>query len=136
MRLLFISLFISTLCFGQYYNVYTGDNKYKWTPTTIDVYGGLYWPTDELPKAGTISEKQLKVLSDAIKAKSIYGSDTLKVDSLEIKSISIKELESYLQRISIVAMKQFDLTEKAKYDNIFKELQAIYLEADKKRKQK
>lgn len=92
MRLLFISLFISTLCFGQ------GDTL-------------------------------LHTNSKQIGYKSA-------IDSLDMKVVSMKELESYLQRISIVAMKQFDLTEKAKYDNIFKELQAIYLEADKKRKQK
>lgn len=92
MRLLFISLFISTLCFGQNGSLATNDKR--------------------------------------------IGQNAIKIDSLDEKTISIKELESYLTRISIVAMKQFDLTEKAKYDNIFKELQAIYTEADKKRKQK
>lgn len=57
-------------------------------------------------------------------------------DSLDIKTISIRELEGYLLRINTVAMKQFDLTEKVKHENILKEIQAIYAEADKKRKEK
>ena len=57
-----------------------------------------------------------------------------KSDSSAIKVISIKEFEAYLQRINQVAMKQFDLTEKAKYDKIFEEIRSVFIEADKKRK--
>lgn len=60
--------------------------------------------------------------------------DTAKVDSLDLKVISIRELESYLQRIDLAAKKQFDLTEVSKYQKILKEIQSIYAEADRKRR--
>lgn len=56
------------------------------------------------------------------------------IDSTDIKTISFKELNQYLTRINVVAMKQFNLTEQNKYNEILKELQAILQEADKKRK--
>lgn len=56
------------------------------------------------------------------------------VDSMDLKVISMNEFNLYLERISIVAMKQFNLTEKSKYDAILKELLQIQAEADKKRR--
>lgn len=63
---------------------------------------------------------------------SICFGQTEKIDT--IKTISIKELTEYLTRVNVVAMKQFNLTEQNKYNEILKELQAILQEADKKRK--
>ena len=51
-----------------------------------------------------------------------------------VKTISVKELTEYLERVNLVAMKQFNLTEQNKYNEILKELKAILQEADKKRK--
>lgn len=58
------------------------------------------------------------------------------VDSADIKVISIKEFTNYLARIDNTIKKQFTIAEEARYKAIFKELQAIYEEADRKRKQK
>lgn len=62
--------------------------------------------------------------------------DSQKVDSMDIKFISMKELNNYLLRIDLAVKKQFTIAEKARYDAIFKEIAAIYEEADRKRKQK
>lgn len=57
-----------------------------------------------------------------------------KVDSLDMKVISMREFEAYLQRIDLTAKKQFDLTEVPKYEQILKIIQSVYLEADRKRR--
>lgn len=63
--------------------------------------------------------------------------DTLsKSDSLNMPIVSMAELNQYLIRINLVAMKQFDLTQQAKHQEILKELQAILVEVEKKSKRK
>ncbi len=67
---------------------------------------------------------------DKIKAKQT----SQKVDSMDLKVISMRELATYLDRINTVAQIQFNLTEVTKYEQILKTIQAIYKEADKKRR--
>lgn len=57
-----------------------------------------------------------------------------KVDSLDLKVISMRDLEGYLKRIDLISQKQFDLTEVKKYEQILKTIQSVYAEADRKRK--
>lgn len=57
-----------------------------------------------------------------------------KNDSLPI--VTMAEINQYLIRINLVAMKQFDLTQQAKHQEILKELQAILVEVEKKAKRK
>lgn len=83
MKLLFIALFISTICFGQ----------------------------------------------DSTKAKPA-------IDSLDLKVISVNEFVGYMNRVNLIIMKQFDLTEQEKYLRINKEINAVIDEINRKRKQK
>jgi len=55
-------------------------------------------------------------------------------DSTDTATITVKQLQGYLERINLVAMKQFNLTEQGKYQEILKELQAILSEAEKKKR--
>lgn len=80
-------------------------------------------------KVVSIVDKEL--FNDVTKSKTL---PVIKVDSMDIKVISMKEFNIYLNRISLAAMKQFDLTEKEKYDAILKVLLTIQAEVDKKRK--
>lgn len=69
---------------------------------------------------------------------SCFGNvDTTKtpsVDSMDLKVISMKEFNAYLDRINVVAQKQFNLTEVKKFEQILKEIQSVYAEADRKRR--
>lgn len=60
--------------------------------------------------------------------------DTAKVDSLDMKVISMKELRVYLERIDLTAKEQFNLTEVPRYEQILKIIREIYAEADRKRR--
>ena len=60
--------------------------------------------------------------------------DGAKADSMDIKVISMNEFNAYLERINKLAKKNINIENAAIYDLLFKEMQAIYKEADKKRK--
>lgn len=60
--------------------------------------------------------------------------DSVNKDTVPV--VSLVEMSQYLGRINIVAMKQFDLTEQAKHQEILKELQAILAEVERKSKKK
>lgn len=53
-----------------------------------------------------------------------------KVDSLSLPLLSIADME----KLNVVIMKQFDLTEQSRYNNILKELQRLIAEAKKRKK--
>lgn len=60
--------------------------------------------------------------------------DSLNKDTIPV--VSLAEMNQYLGRINIVAMKQFNLTEQGKHQEILKELQAILAEVERKSKKK
>lgn len=60
--------------------------------------------------------------------------DKPKVDTMDIKIISMKELSTYLERINTIVQKQFDISQTAKYNLILMEIQRVYMEANKKKK--
>lgn len=60
--------------------------------------------------------------------------DSTNTDSLDLKVISMRDLEIYLKRIDLISQKQFDISEVKKYQQILKVIQSVYTEADKKRR--
>ncbi len=65
----------------------------------------------------------------------VFGQkDSTKVDSMDLKVISMKELRIYLDRINLTAQKQFSVAEMNKYQELLKIIQSVYIEADRKRK--
>lgn len=60
--------------------------------------------------------------------------DSITVDTMDIKIISMKELSTYLERINTIVQKQFDISQTAKYNLILMEIQRVYMEANKKKK--
>lgn len=61
---------------------------------------------------------------------------TPKVDSLDMKVFSMRDLGGYLDRINITMQSQLKISEMKKYEQLVKIIQAVYADADKKRKQK
>lgn len=59
---------------------------------------------------------------------------TAKVDSLDMKVISQREMVEYLERINKVAMNQFTLAEQERYQPILNELRSILADVERKRK--
>lgn len=73
----------------------------------------------------TLAEKIIKGAESPME--NVYNPS---VDSLAIPILSIYDLE----KLNVVIMKQFDLTEQSKYNNILKELQRLIAEAKKRKK--
>ena len=59
-----------------------------------------------------------------------------KVDSMDIKVISMKEFNAYLETINTTIQKQFNVSEIDKYQQVLKTIQSVYADADKKRRVK
>jgi len=60
--------------------------------------------------------------------------DSTKIDSMDLKVISMRELQGYLDKINIEAQKQFNVADLKKYQEILKTIQSVYIEADRKRR--
>lgn len=124
-------VFFSVTCFAQSSQAVDGSNLYDgnissvgyMTERTRDKLYSEYYGDTIKPTNGTVLKK-----FDSLKTKQT------KVDSMDIKVISMRELANYLERINLSAQRQFNLTEVQKYEAILKTIQAIYADADRKRR--
>lgn len=122
MRLLFliITILFSAVCFGQ---VQRTDNK---APEP-----GYYFEYND-----SVGKMKKSTYDSLMRLGLIGDPPERKVDSLDLKVISMRELAAYLERINLAAQGQFNLTEVKKYEQILRTIQSVYSEADRKRRKK
>lgn len=125
--ILIILILFSGVCFGQFDMSKAKDlSKMK-----------LTWPSSQ-----NLTESVGEIKIDLTNADDFYHpvtfdtTKTPKVDSMDMKVISMNEFKTYMERIDLAVKKQFDLTEVQKYEQIIRVMNSIYAEADKKRRMK